>query len=359
MKRIRITPAWYFSDEAGNQLDPKLFALLEAVHRHGKLTRAAETVGVSYRHAWNLLNKWGEFFGIALVELERGRGARLSPLGEKLLWAEQRVIARLGPQLVSLGSELNLAIQQQLEGVQPVLRLHASHGFAVELLPQHLEALRLDLQYCSPREALAALNRGACDLAGFHLPRGKVGEVVSRGYRDLLKPRSHRLIGFISRRQGLMVAPGNPEGIQGLQGLLQEGVRLINRQAASGTRALFDGLLAVAGIPASRIRGYEVEEYTHSAVAAYVAAGMADTGFGVEAAARRFGLDFVPLATEDYLLVCHRRSLAEPRFAALLEVLRGEAFQAAVRALPGYAPNRCGEVTGVDVLYAEAGPAPP
>lgn len=353
MKRIAITPAWYFSDEAGNQLDPTLFPLLEAVHRHGKLTRAAEEVGISYRHAWNLLNKWGEFFGIPLVELARGRGARLSPLGEKLLWAEQRVIARLGPQLESLGSELNLAIQQQLEGVQPVLRLHASHGFAVELLPQHLRELRLDLQYCSPREALAALNRGACELAGFHLPQGAVGEAVSRDYRDLLKPRSHRVIGFIARHQGLMVAPGNPKGLRGLEGVAEEAVRFINRQAASGTRALLDGLLAEAGIPASRLRGYEVEEYTHSAVAAYVAAGMADAGFGVEAAARRFGLDFLPLATEDYLLVCHQRSLADPRFASLLEVLRGATFHEAVAALPGYVPRRCGEVTTVEGLFEE------
>ncbi|MDC8802012.1 substrate-binding domain-containing protein [Halomonas pacifica] len=348
MKRIRITPAWYFSDEAGNQLDPKLFALLEGVHRHGKLTRAAEGVGVSYRHAWNLLNKWGEFFGIALVELERGRGARLSPLGEKLLWAEQRVIARLGPQLESLGSELNLAIQQTLEGTKPVLRLHASHGFAVELLPMHLGELSLDLQYCSPREALAALNRGACDLAGFHLPQGEVGGRVSREYRDLLKPRSHRVIGFIARRQGLMVAPGNPRGIAGLVDLAAGGARFINRQAASGTRALFDGLLAEAGVSPSRIRGYEVEEYTHSAVAAYVAAGMAEVGFGVEAAARRFGLDFVPLATEDYLWVCHQRDVEAPRFATLRERLRSAEFQASVAALPGYAPRRCGQLMTLD-----------
>ncbi|GEK71642.1 MULTISPECIES: substrate-binding domain-containing protein [Halomonas] len=353
MKRIRITPAWYFSDEAGNQLDPKLFGLLEAVHRHGKLTQAAEAVGISYRHAWNLLNKWGEFFGIALVDLERGKGARLSPLGEKLLWAEQRVIARLGPQLESLGSELNLAIQQTLEGVKPVLRLYATHGYAVELLPAYLDELRLDLQYCSSREALSALHRGACDLAGFHLPRGEVGKRVSRGYRDLLKPRSYRVIRFITRRQGLIVAPGNPLGVKGLNDLAKGEVRFINRQVGSGTRALLDGLLEGEGLATRRIRGYELEEYTHSAVAAYVAAGMAEVGFGVEAAARRFGLDFVPLALEDYLLVGHRRSLAEPKLQSLCQVIAGEAFQAAVAELPGYRPDRCGQVEGIESLLPD------
>lgn len=350
MKRIKITPAWYFSDEAGNQLDPQLFVLLEGVHLHGKLTEAAKMAGISYRHAWNLLGKWQEFFGIGLVELQRGRGARLAPLGEKLLWAEQRVIARLGPQLESLGSELNLEIQQTLEGVRPVLRMHASHGYAVELLPQYLDGLHLDLQYCSPREALVALNRGACDLAGFHLPQGPVGQRLVADYRPLLKPRSHRVLRFITRRQGLMIAAGNPCGIQGLKDLTQGETRFINRQLASGTRALLDGLLQAEGLSTRRIRGYEIEEYTHSAVAAYVAAGMADAGFGVEAAARRFGLDFLPLADEDYLLLCHHRSLSEPRLLRFREMIAGQAFQEAVLKLPGYSLDRCGEVEDTEAL---------
>lgn len=350
MKKIRITPTWRFSDTAGNQLDPRLFELLGAVYRRGKLTQAAEDAGISYRHAWNLLNKWSEFFGITLVKLERGRGARLLPLGEKLLWAEQRVHARLGPQLESLGSELNLAIQQTLEGVQPVLRLHASHGYAVELLPEYLDELRLDLQYCSPREALAALNRGACELAGFHMPQGEAGARVSEGYRDLLKPRSHRVVRFITRRQGLMVASGNPLGIGGLADLPGSEARFINRQVTSGTRALLDCLLAQASVSADEISGYELEEYTHSAVAAYVAAGMADVGFGVEAAARRFGLGFLPLALEDYLLVCRRHSLADFRIEQLRTVLADANFQAAVATLPGYSPERCGEVGRVETL---------
>lgn len=191
MKKITVIPTWCFRDEAGNQLDLQLLRLLSAVYRRGKLTHAAADVGISYRHAWNLLRQGGDFFGVPLVELQRGRGAQLSLLGEKLLWAEQRAIARLGPQLESLGSELNLAIQQQQQGALSVLRLHASHGFAVELLPKHLQEIPLDLQYCSPQESLAALNRGSCDVAGFHLPRGAVGERVRDTYQGLFKaPRA-------------------------------------------------------------------------------------------------------------------------------------------------------------------------
>ncbi len=137
----------------------------------------------------------------------------------------------LGPQLESLGSELNLAIQQQQQGALSVLRLHASLGFAVKLLPKHLQEIPLDLQYYSPQESLAALNRGSCDVAGFHLPRGAVSERIRDTYQGLLKPCEHRVIGFIARTQGLMVAPGNPLGITGVESLINRAVRFVNHQA--------------------------------------------------------------------------------------------------------------------------------
>ncbi|UYG03655.1 helix-turn-helix transcriptional regulator [Halomonas sp. LR3S48] len=357
MKRIRIEPAWSFTDEAGNRLDPQLFGLLQGIHRSGKLTAAAAEAGISYRHAWNLLNKWADFFGAALVEMQKGRGARLSPLGDKLLWARQRVAARLGPQLESLGSELNLELQQLFEGVEPVLRMHASHGYAVALLPRFASDFQLDLQYCSPQEALAALNRGACDVAGYHMPTSATRGPLMQGYRRQLRPRSHCIIRFITRCQGLMVRPGNPKGIAGLADLSRGDVRFINRQKASGTRALLDILLRDAGLSSQRIPGFELEEYTHSAVAAYIAAGMADVGFGVEAAAHQFGLAFLPLAQEHYLLVCQRRSLTDPSVKRLLEMIRSEPFLQAVSELPGYSPNRCGEVCSVDELFDETGNA--
>jgi molybdate transport repressor ModE-like protein len=353
MKKIQITPAWSFTDEAGNRLDPQLFGLLGAVHQGGKLTLAAADVGISYRHAWNLLNKWADFFGVPLVDMQKGRGAQLSPLGEKLLWAEQRVAARLGPQLESLGSELNLEIQQLLEGVKPVLRLHASHGYAVALLPRFAQDFQLDLQYCSPQEALAALNRGACDLAGFHVPTAAISGPLMKNYRRLLKPRSHRIIRFITRCQGLMIKADNPHQIRGLADLLRSEVRFINRQKDSGTRALLDGLLRDAGLSVRKIRGFELEEYTHSAVAAYIAAGMADVGFGVEAAARQFGLGFVPLATEHYLMVCHKQSLNDPKVQRLIDMIESESFREAVSLLPGYSPSHCGKVCGVDALFGD------
>ena len=352
-KRIRIDPCWTFRDEAGNSLDPQLFKLLAEIHQHQKLTAAAKAAGISYRHGWNLLNKWADFFGTGLVKLEKGRGATLTPLGEKLLWAEQRVMARFQPQMASLASELNVEIQKALVNLTPLLRIQASHGYAVALLPDACNTLQLDLQYSSPLEALAALNRDSCDIAGFHMPRGIVIPQLMQRYKELLKPRSHKIIRFISRQQGLMLRKGNPLQIVSLTDLARPDVRFINRQEDSGTRALFDQLISNAGMAAAEINGYNNREFTHSAVAAYIASDMADAGFGVQQAAHQFGLSFIPVCTEDYLLVCHQQSLKKAAVNEFIDIIKSDTFAAKVQNLAGYKSEMCGSIEDLGMLLNE------
>lgn len=350
-RRIHISPSWSFRDDSGQQLDRQLFVLLGAIHEQGKLTAAAKQAGISYRHGWNLLNKWAAFFGTELVTLEKGRGARLTPLGEKLLWAEQRVVARLQPQMENLASELNVEIHRALEDITPLLRMHASHGYAVALLPQFTDNFQLDLQYKSPLDALASLNRGSCDIAGFHLPVDVPIRSQRQVYDRLLKPRAHRIIRFITRRMGLMVARGNPRRIGGIADLRRDDIRFVNRQKDSGTRALLDQLLHNARIAHKEVQGFDDEEFTHSAVAAYVGAGMADVGFGVEAAARQFDLDFVAVTEEHYLLLCHQRSLNQAAMQAFISTIQSPVFLQAVDNLPGYSADLCGEIQAVEDVF--------
>ncbi|WP_417533000.1 substrate-binding domain-containing protein [Marinobacterium stanieri] len=351
--KINIVPTWSFRDDSGRELDPQLFSLLRHIETDGKLTTAAKAVGISYRHAWNQLNKWADFFGTPLAELQKGRGARLTELGAKLVWAEKRVIARLEPQLDNITSDLNLELSRLLEGTRPRLRLQASHGYAVELLPRFAQTFELDLQYRNAREALASLGREQCDLAGFHLPVSMLSEEMKSLPTRLLKPRAHRIIRFIIRQQGLMIAAGNPLGIEGLADLCREDLRFINREKDSGTRLLLDEMLQRSGRGSSDVLPSAGTEFTHSAIAAHVAAGMADVGFGVQAAAAQFGLDFIPLAKEQYLMACHQRTLEQPACQLLLQQLRGDAFREAVSGLPGYDARLSGEVLAPDELFAE------
>ncbi len=144
-----------------------------------------------------------------------------------------------------------------------------------------------------------------------------------------------------------MVKRGNPLRITTLQRLMDDDVRFVNRDPDSGTRRLLDQLLAQHDVDASKITGFERVEFTHAAVAAYVASGMADAAFGVEAAARQFDLDFVRLATEDYFFVCHRHILENEAVKRVLEILRGQEFQQAVTELPGYTTKDAGVIKGI------------
>ncbi|MFO1351460.1 MAG: substrate-binding domain-containing protein [Gammaproteobacteria bacterium] len=353
MPKLTIKPAWIFVSETGEQVDPQLFGLLAGIHETEKLTLAAAQIKISYRHAWNLLDKWAQFFGTPLVIRARGKGMRLTPLGAKLLWAEQRSEARFTPQLESLASELNLEISKALRQARPLLRIHASHGYAVaklpELMDQHGNA-QLDLQYMGSVEAIASLVRGGCDLAGFHVPQGEIGLTVSKLYKAHLKQRTYRIIRLVTRTQGFMVARGNPNGIQTLPDLAQAGIRFINRQPGSGTRVLFDEMLRVQGLDAVQIGGYDNIEFTHAAVAAYVASDMADVGFGVEAAARQFRLDFIPIVSEHYMLASRNETLQHAAVQELIGLLKGQAFRAMVGQLPGYHLDEPGQIVTFDEL---------
>jgi molybdate transport repressor ModE-like protein len=347
MKRIEIRPAWRFVDQDGGQLDPQLFILLNALHETGKLTQAAARSGMSYRHAWNAIGKWSDFFGSPLVNLEQGRGARLTGLGEKLLWAEARARARLAPQLENIASELNLEIKRALAESNPTLRIHASFGYAVAAIPEVVRQdgkVTLDLQYFAATDALDSLARGGCDMAGFHVPEGALGARAVELYRRWLNPQEQKLIYLVRRQQGLYLKPGNPKKIASLADITRPGVRFINRQRGSGTRLMLDTLMQQLEINAEAVKGYETEEFTHAAVAAYVASGMADVGLGVEPPAREFKLDFIPVAAERYFFICHQHTLQFPWVQDVLALLRGPAFKARVARLPGYAHDRSGEV---------------
>jgi len=142
----------------------------------------------------------------------------------------------------------------------------------------------------------------------------------------------------------LIVAKGNPKEIVGFADLaFEQGVRYVNRQRGAGTRILLDYELAQHGIDASKIAGYDREEYTHLAVAAAVASGTADAGLGVRAAARALDLDFIPVGWERYDLVIPKEHYEGPLLAPLLSLLEDPRFREAVAALDGYRVEEMGK----------------
>ena len=193
----------------------------------------------------------------------------------------------------------------------------------------------------SSSQALIGLARGEAHVAGCHLLDDATG-TYNTSWVERLVPFPCVLVTFASWQQGLILAYGNPKQIGGVADLANPGVRMVNRQAGSGSRALLDRALAAAGIPPGQVAGYEKEEWGHLAVAAAVASGNADVGIGVKAAAVAMGLDFVPLEEERYDLVIPEHFLSEGPVQVLLDLLRRPVLHRRVESLGGYDTSNMG-----------------
>ena len=316
-----------------------LMDMLHAVREQGSIARAAKALKLSYRNVWGALKNQEQVLGRPLIVWDKGQRARLTEFGEKLLWAERQAQARLAPQIETLRADIERAFATAFDDDAHVLTLYASHDAALSALREQTRqtGLHLDIRFMGSVDALAALNAGRCMMAGFHtLEHPPSGSIAAQTYRSLLKPGLHKLIGFAWRTQGLIVAKNNPLRLRSVSDLKRTGVRYVNRSEGTGTRVLFDELIAQAGVQRSDIQGYETQEPSHAAVAQAVSSNATDAGLGIEAAARERGLSFVPLVQERYHLVCLKSELATPPVDALLKALQGADWQTTLDALPGY-----------------------
>lgn len=360
MFKVKIRPHWEISVDAAPALDTAvLLALLQALQEHSSIITAAREAGLSYRYAWGLLREAEALFGEPLLETRRGRGTTLTPLAQKMVWADRRIAARLSPTLESLASELEIEIgKARARGhgaAAPTIRMDASHGYAVAALMGYVDrqSLPVELRYRTSIDAVTALARNECDLAGFHVPEGEFEARTAQGYLRWLDPARHSLVHLAGREQGLLVAPGNPQAVTGLRDLTRPGLRFVNRQAGSGTRMLLEMMLEGAAVDPAAIHGWNSAELTHSAVAAYIASGMADAGIGMRAAAEQFKLGFIPLVRERYLFAVRTEALQDGLLAGLLAALRDPGYQRLVAALPGYDATRTGEVESLQAAFPD------
>lgn len=351
MLRVNLAYTFDHSPSPQRQLGNPLFDILGAIHGCGSVGAAAAQLGLSYRHIWGELKKFETALRAELIVWERGKRARLSPFGEKLLYAERQARMRVQPHVDNLIAEMEREFALAFDPQAHVIPMFASHDLALPRLKEFMarEAkLHLDLQFRGSLECIAALSRGECLLAGFHVSEDHApGSMTHKAFKSMLKPGRHKLINFVGRQQGLMLAAGNPKGIAGVEDLARADVRFVNRQPGSGTRVTIEQLLAKAGLRPEHIAGFDNTEPTHLAVAASIASSAADAGFGIQAAAAAFGLAFVPLIREQYYFVCLKEAVDRPPVSKLRELLRRSEWQALIADLPGYDIAAAGEVVAL------------
>jgi len=258
-----------------------------------------------------------------------------------------------------------IRVPNNLEGVKPqepatVELLHplslikntivavGSHDNTLDIIADQIKAghssLTLSSSHVGSMGGLMAIKKGVCHLAGSHLLDTDDGSYNISYIKKYLPNTKVKLINLVFRDQGLIVLPGNPKAIKGIEDLDRNDITFINRQAGSGIRILLDYKLNQLGMEPEKISGYDNEEFTHMSVAVAVLSGSVDVGLGIFAAAKALNLDFIPVVTEQYDIIIPEEYFETKNVQTLLEIINTKEFKKQVEALGGYSTEKTGEI---------------
>lgn len=215
----------------------------------------------------------------------------------------------------------------------------------ISVLARHVQlaGVELVLAHRNSSQALALLKDGCVHVAGTHLRDESTGESNIPAIGRSFSKNSVAVITFAVWEEGILTARGNPKGIKGIKDLARSDVSIVNREKGAGSRALLDAQLKRLKIDGRKVRGYETTAPGHLAAAWQVQSGMADGCIATRAAARMFGLHFIPLISERYDLAIRRQSLELPSIATMLDILNRSGFRHELESLGGYDTRAAGE----------------
>jgi molybdate-binding protein/DNA-binding transcriptional regulator YhcF (GntR family) len=314
--------------------------------------RELEQAGVIETHGrrGTLVAARGDAIGLRAVRDARLRGLAERAVVEALAqgFSAEEIEAAFGLQLAAWREQLTRpAPRPGIETPDRLCRFAGSHDLALEALWTHARREHSEVSfaasYVGSLDGLLALLHGEVALAGAHILDEETREYNLPILRRLFPGGQVRTVTLAEREQGLIVASGNPKRIRSFADLARDDVRFVNRQAGSGTRTLSEHHLRRAGIAPASVAGFDRVVETHLAVASAVAERSADAGLGLYAAARAFGLDFVPIAKERYDLVLLAADRRRSPINWLLDMVASHDFRAVVAELGGYDTAKAGQ----------------
>lgn len=228
---------------------------------------------------------------------------------------------------------------------KPAIIFSGSHDIAIEDIADNLSRhLNLFSIPVGSLDGLVNLRQGLCQISGTHL-LDENGEYNIPFVRRLFPDREMEVITLAYRTQGLILTSGNPKGIKKVADIASSKVRFVNRNRGSGTRLWVDLELKKLGIPAEKVNGYETVVKTHNEAASLIETGRADAAIGLQAAAHKHNLDFIPLFEEryDFVLPNEQKKNLNP----LLEYIQTADFRNILNSLTGYNTKHSGEQVAV------------
>ncbi|MGH7824975.1 MAG: molybdopterin biosynthesis protein [Candidatus Binatia bacterium] len=249
---------------------------------------------------------------------------------------------------VNAGEDVEVELLRSPEEIENTILCTGSHDLSIGVLEDELKRHYAELKIAATNVGslggLLSLQRGETHVAGTHLLDPDSGAYNIPDIKRTIPALPVVLVHLAQREQGLLVQPGNAKRVCDLKDLARRDINFVNRQRGSGTRVLLDFELNRLGINPREIHGYEKEEFTHMAVAAMIASGLADVGLGVRSAAKALGLDFISVGQEQYDLLFSRGFFESAKGQKLLEIILSESFRRAVEALGGYDASSSGEI---------------
>jgi len=194
----------------------------------------------------------------------------------------------------------------------------------------------------SSKLALSWLKDGKVHIAGSHLQDPNSGEFNLPYIREKFAGEDILAFTFARWQEGFVVAKGNPKGIRKAEDLSRRGVRFVNRETGSGSRALLDSMLESAGVSSARIQGYDRIALGHLPAAYQVMTEAVDACLATRSAAQVFGLGFIPVHEARYDLVIRKRTAELPAVQAFLDILQRAALRRKLEMLAGYDTSQTG-----------------
>lgn len=246
---------------------------------------------------------------------------------------------------IEVGEPVNVEMIKDIDEINRTLVITGSHDPLLDEITDIMTRTWRDTSVASAHVGslggIMAVRRNEAHMGGIHLLDEASGSYNIPYVNRYFPEGGVALIRCVERTQGIMVPAGNPKKVRGVTDLV--GLNYVNRQKGSGTRILIDYLIKQNGIESKAIPGYEREEFTHTAVAAAIAANTADAGMGILSAAKIYGLDFIPVTEEQYDLLISEEALALEPVQRLLGVLQGREFANRIMKLGGYRLTQPGE----------------
>jgi putative molybdopterin biosynthesis protein len=238
------------------------------------------------------------------------------------------------------GEEVDIELFRPVEEIDSAIVFNGSHDLTIDILSSFLreetKSSKIISSHVGSMAGIMAIRKGEAHIAGIHLLDPETKEYNRSYVQRFLGGQEVVLYPFLKRKQGWLLPEGNPLAIQDVKDIVDKGAMYVNRQKGAGTRILFDLLLREHEIEPEQVTGYDREMFSHLSVAAEVKGSSQAVGLGIYPAAKAMGLDFLPVADEDYDLLMTKSFYESNQGQQLVKLIQSEEFKARVEEIGGY-----------------------